>query len=36
MSNAVERKRKNVILFWVHLALAAAILGWFVYSVVNK
>lgn len=36
MSSTAEKKRKNVILFWVHVALAAIILGWFVYSVVNK
>jgi hypothetical protein len=36
MSDAAQKRRKNVVLFWVHIALAAAILGWFVYSVVNK
>ena len=36
MSQPANQKRKNVILFMVHVALAFAILGWFVYSVVNK
>lgn len=31
-----QRKRRNMLLFAVHVALALAILGWFVYSVTHK
>jgi len=30
------RSRRNLILFWVHLALAGLVLAWFVYAVANK
>ncbi|HZP12082.1 MAG TPA: hypothetical protein VFB36_06650 [Nevskiaceae bacterium] len=31
-----ERKRRNVILAWVHVALAAAILAGFVYAQMHR
>ncbi|SFF59529.1 hypothetical protein SAMN04488120_11123 [Fontimonas thermophila] len=31
-----QRRRRNLVLFVLHLALAAAILGWFVWSVVHR
>lgn len=38
MSDEIDSKKKrgNVILFWVHLALASLILGLFVFSIVHK
>ena len=36
MNESRDKKRRNVILFWVHLALAALILAGFVYSVSHK
>lgn len=34
--NDKRRARRNVLLFWAHIALAALVLGWFVYSVAHK
>lgn len=31
-----RRKRRSLVLFAVHLLLALAILGWFVWTVSNK
>ncbi len=31
-----SKKRKNVVLFMVHLVLALVILAWFVYAVVHR
>jgi hypothetical protein len=38
MTNELDsgKKRGNVILFWMHLALAALILGAFVYAIVRQ
>ena len=38
MNNEIDssKKRGNVILFWVHIALAALILGGFVFAIVHK
>ena len=34
--NDKTRSRRNVLLFWVHVGLAALVLGWFVYTVTHK
>lgn len=34
--NDNSRSRRNVVLFWVHVGLAALVLGGFVYAVVHK
>ena len=34
--NDKTRSRRNVLLFWVHIALAAIVLSGFVYSVMHK
>lgn len=36
MNDDQQRKRRNMLLFAVHVALALAILGWFVWSVTHK
>ncbi|MGH8445016.1 MAG: hypothetical protein ACREVL_07100 [Solimonas sp.] len=34
--NDKSRSRRNVLLFWVHVALVLVVLGGFVYSVAHK
>ena len=36
MNDIQQKNRRNVILFWVHVGLAALVLAWFVYSVAHK
>lgn len=36
MNDERSKSRRNVILFWVHMALAALVLAGFVYSVSNS
>lgn len=36
MSEDRNKAKRNVRLFWVHVALAVFVLGWFVYAVVSQ
>lgn len=36
MNDSNNKSRRNVILFWVHVALAVVVLAGFVYSVSHK
>jgi hypothetical protein len=36
MNEQHDKARRNVLLFWAHIALAAFFVAWFVYAVVSK
>jgi hypothetical protein len=36
MSEQRSKARRNVLLFWAHIGLAAFFVAWFVYTVVSK
>lgn len=36
MSENRSKVRRNVLLFWAHIALAAFFVAWFVYAVVSQ